>query len=111
MGTAPSVVGICWGVLATAQGLIQVLWLLMVDRFLLGVVEAAVIPASLVFLAHWFTSGERGRANTLLIPGNPITLIWMSALSGYLIELTSWPGCSSSRACPRSRGRSRSARS
>jgi hypothetical protein len=29
------------------------------------------------------------RANTLLILGNPVNLIWMSALSGYLIDLTS----------------------
>ena len=32
-------------------------WLLLADRFLLGVVEAAVIPAMLVFLTHWFSSG------------------------------------------------------
>jgi sugar phosphate permease len=67
-------------------------WALMVVRFLLGVVEAAVLPASIVFLAHWFTSEERGRANTFLILGNPITLIWMSALSGWLIHVIGWRG-------------------
>ncbi len=35
---------------------------------------------------------ERGRANTFLILGNPITVMWLSAVSGYLIELTSWRG-------------------
>jgi sugar phosphate permease len=79
-----------WGVFASAQGVIPWVWLLMVDRFLLGVVEAAVIPAMLVFLAHWFTNRERGRANTFLILGNPVTVLWMSAVSGYLIQLTSW---------------------
>jgi len=79
-----------WGIFASAQGVIPWVWLLMVDRFLLGVVEAAVIPAMLVFLAHWFTSRERGRANTFLILGNPVTVLWMSAVSGYLIQLTSW---------------------
>jgi sugar phosphate permease len=62
----------------------------MVDRFLLGVVEAAVIPAMLILLAHWFTARERGRANTILILGNPVTVLWMSLVSGYLIQATSW---------------------
>lgn len=79
-----------WGVFATAQGLIPWLWLLMVDRFLLGVVEAAIVPAMLIFLARWFTSQERGRANTYLILGNPVTVLWLSAISGYLIAATSW---------------------
>jgi sugar phosphate permease len=79
-----------WGVFATAQGLIPWLWLLMVDRFLLGVVEAAIIPAMLIFLLHWFREEERGRANTFLILGNPVTVLWMSVLSGYLIGWTSW---------------------
>jgi sugar phosphate permease len=81
---------IAWGILAAAQGVVPWVWALMVVRFLLGVVEAAVIPASLVFLAHWFTRAERGRANTFLILGNPITLLWMSALSGWLVDVVGW---------------------
>jgi sugar phosphate permease len=79
-----------WGVFASAQGVIPWLWLLMVDRFALGVVEAAIIPAMLIFLIHWFSRSERGRANTFLILGNPITVMWLSAVSGYLIAATSW---------------------
>ncbi len=79
-----------WGVFATAQGVIPWLWLLMVDRFALGVVEAAVIPAMLIFLMHWFSARERGRANTFLILGNPITVMWLSAVSGWLVGATSW---------------------
>jgi sugar phosphate permease len=81
---------IAWGLLAALQGVVPWVGALMVVRFLLGVVEAAVMPASLVFLAHWFTRGERGRANTLLILGNPITLVWMSAVSGWLVEAVGW---------------------
>lgn len=79
-----------WGIFASAQGVIPWLWLLLVDRFALGVVEAAIIPAMLIFLTHWFSRSERGRANTFLILGNPITVMWLSALSGYLIAATSW---------------------
>jgi sugar phosphate permease len=74
-----------WGVLAALQGVITIYWLLLVDRFALGVVEAVVLPAMLVFLSHWFTRAERGRADTFLILGNPVTLMWMSVISGYLI--------------------------
>ncbi|MDQ6900580.1 MAG: MFS transporter [Candidatus Dormibacteraeota bacterium] len=79
-----------WGIFAAAQGVIPSVPLLMVDRFLLGVVEAVVLPCMLIFLAHWFTSPERGRANTFLILGNPVTVLWLSAVSGYLIQATSW---------------------
>ncbi len=79
-----------WGVFASAQGVIPWLWLLMVDRFALGVTEAAIIPAMLIFLTHWFSRSERGRANTFLILGNPVTVMWLSAVSGYLIAATSW---------------------
>ena len=74
-----------WGVLAALQGAITIYWLLLVDRFLLGVTEAVVLPAMLVFLSHWFTRAERGRADTFLILGNPVTLMWMSVVSGYLV--------------------------
>ena len=48
-----------------------------------------MLPAMVIFLSHWFTKGERGRANTFLILGNPVTVLWLSVVSGYLIELTS----------------------
>jgi MFS family permease len=51
----------------------------------LGVVEAVVLRTMLVLLSHWFTRAKRGRADTFLILGNPVTLIWMSVLSGYLV--------------------------
>lgn len=76
---------IAWGVLASLQGVVTTFGLLLADRFLLGVVEAVVLPAMVIFLSHWFTRRERGRANTLLILGNPVTLLWMSVVSGYLV--------------------------
>jgi sugar phosphate permease len=83
---------IAWGVLASALGLIHNLPLLYLDRFLLGAVESAVMPALLILLSHWFTKSERSRANTVLILGNPITVLWMSVLSGYLAHGIGWRG-------------------
>lgn len=81
---------LAWGVLASLQGLLSSAVALLVVRFLLGSVEAAVLPAMVVFLARWFTARERGRANAVLILGNPVTVMWLNAVSGYIVELTSW---------------------
>ncbi|MCQ6278617.1 MFS transporter [Bacillus sp. EB600] len=81
---------ILWGVLASATGLITNIKLLFVIRFALGVVESAVMPSMLVFLSHWFTKKERSRANTFLILGNPATVLWMTIVSGYLLNSFGW---------------------
>ncbi len=81
-----------WGVLATLTGVIRNIGLLYVDRFLLGVAESVVLPGMLVFLSHWFTSAERSRANAFLIIGNPVTVLWMSIVSGYLVHALGWRG-------------------
>ena len=81
---------IFWGLLAVATGLVSNIKFLIVIRFMLGVVESAVMPSMLVFLSRWFTKVERSRANTFLILGNPVTILWMSILSGYLVHSTGW---------------------
>ncbi|MGC4377165.1 MFS transporter [Fictibacillus sp. Mic-4] len=81
---------ILWGALASATGMVTNIKWLIVIRFMLGVVESAVMPAMLVFLSHWFTKQERSRANTFLILGNPVTVLWMSIVSGYLLHSFGW---------------------
>ncbi|MEI6948114.1 MFS transporter [Paraflavisolibacter sp. H34] len=83
---------ILWGLCATATGLISNVTVLLFIRFLLGVVESAVFPAMLILLSRWFTKSERSRANTFLILGNPATMLWMSIVSGYLIDAVGWRG-------------------
>jgi sugar phosphate permease len=81
---------ILWGGLAAATGMATSANALIVIRFMLGVVESAVMPAMLILLSRWFTRSERSRANTFLILGNPATILWMSILSGYLIDSMGW---------------------
>lgn len=81
---------IFWGTLAAATGMVSSVRMLIVIRFMLGVVESAVMPAMLILLSQWFTKAERSRANTFLILGNPATVLWMSVLSGYLIHAMGW---------------------
>ena len=79
-----------WGTLAALTGIIHNFWLLAIDRLLLGVAESLIFPAMLLLLTNWFTRSERSRANTLLILGNPITILWMSAITGFLIRAFGW---------------------
>ncbi|MGG3466062.1 MFS transporter [Neobacillus pocheonensis] len=81
---------IAWGLLASFTGMITNIKLLFGIRFALGVVESAVMPSMLVLLSNWFTKQERSRANTFLILGNPATVLWMSIVSGYLVNSVGW---------------------
>lgn len=81
---------ILWGALAALTGVIRQFWLLALDRFLLGVAESIIFPVMLVVITHWFMRAERSRANTLLMLGNPITVLWMSVITGYLIHTFGW---------------------
>jgi sugar phosphate permease len=81
---------ILWGIFASCTGLLTNVPLLFADRFLLGIVESVVLPGLLIFLSHWFTRSERSRTNTYLILGNPVTVLWASILSGYLIAAVGW---------------------
>src|SRR5579859_2709122 len=81
---------VSWGVLASLTGLIGNFWLLAVVRLLLGVAESFILPAMLILLTNWFTRAERSRTNTLLILGNPVTVLWMSLATGYLIRAVGW---------------------
>lgn len=83
---------VLWGALAAATGMVHNVVLLAAIRFLLGVAQSVVMPAMLIFLSHWFTRAERSKANTFLFLGNPITVLWMSILSGYLVNAFGWRG-------------------
>jgi sugar phosphate permease len=81
---------ISWGVLSGLTGIIRDYWLLVVDRTLLGVAESLIFPSMLILLTNWFTRTERSRANAILILGNPVTVTWMAAVTGYLIKAVGW---------------------
>ncbi|HEY3989404.1 MAG TPA: MFS transporter [Acidobacteriaceae bacterium] len=81
---------IFWGTLAALTGVIRSFVWLAVDRLLLGVAESIIFPAMLLLLTQWFPRAERSRANTILILGNPVTVLGMSAITGFLIEYFGW---------------------
>jgi MFS family permease len=77
-------------VLSALTGIIRDYWLLVVDRTLLGVAESLIFPSMLILLTNWFTRQERSRANAILILGNPVTVMWMAAVTGFLIKAVGW---------------------
>lgn len=83
---------ILWGTAATLTGVAtSVVWLMIV-RFVLGVVAASVFPAMFIYVGNWFGRSERSRANTFLLLGNSVRILWMSVASGYLIQSFGWRG-------------------
>ena len=81
---------VAWGMCGVLTGILRQFWMLALDRFLLGVAESCIFPAMLLLLTRWFSRSERSRANTFLILGNPITVLWMSAITGFLIQSVGW---------------------
>jgi sugar phosphate permease len=81
---------ISWGILASLTGIIRNFWFLAADRLLLGAAESFILPGMLILLTKWFTRKERSRANTVLILGNPVTVLWMSVVTGYIIKAVGW---------------------
>jgi sugar phosphate permease len=81
---------VAWGSLAALTGVVREFWLLALDRFLLGVAESLIFPVMLHLLSRWFTREERSRANSILMLGNTVTVLWMSAITGYLIQRFGW---------------------
>ena len=79
-----------WGLLSAASGLAANLPVLLVVRFLLGFVEAGVFPALLVFISRWFAREERSLANSFVTLSTPVTVLWMSIASGYLVNAFGW---------------------
>jgi sugar phosphate permease len=79
-----------WGTFSALTGIIRDYWLLVVDRLLLGVAESLILPSMLILLTNWFTREERSRANAVLILGNPVTVTWMAAVTGFLIKALGW---------------------
>ncbi|HEX4793773.1 MAG TPA: MFS transporter [Humisphaera sp.] len=76
---------ILWGIFSSLTGILRSVPALIAVRLALGAVEGVVLPAMLVFLTRWFTKPERSRANALLLLANPLTMMFVSVVSGLLI--------------------------
>jgi len=85
-----SILLVIWGSAAVGCGFVHSGSQMWVMRFLLGVAEGGMYPATLVLISHWFPRKERARANSLFSIAIPISLIVSAPLSGWLLDRWNW---------------------
>ncbi|MEJ2009140.1 MAG: MFS transporter [Acidobacteriota bacterium] len=85
-----SILLVCWGLAAVGCGLVRTGEEFWVMRFVLGVAEGGVWPATLVLLAHWFPRGERARANAYWMLCLPMAVVISSPISGWILGRWGW---------------------
>ena len=91
--SAKKLVSLClifWGVCAVGCGLAKTFYQFEIARFLLGVSESCVFPATVVLLAHWFPSAERARANALWNLCQPLAVVASAPVTGWLLGAYGW---------------------
>ncbi len=91
--SAKKLVSLClifWGACAVGCGLAKTFYQFEIARFLLGVSESSVFPATLVLLAHWFPRAERARANALWSLCQPLAVVGSAPVTGWLLGACGW---------------------
>lgn len=81
---------IVWGCFSVLTGLVHNLTQLMIVRFLLGVAEGGVSPATMILLTKWFPLNERARANGYWYLCIPAASIVSAPLSGLILTYLDW---------------------
>jgi sugar phosphate permease len=92
-GSAKKLVSLClifWGLCAVGCGLAKTFHQFEAMRFLLGISESCVFPATVVLLAHWFPSAERARANAFWNLCQPLAVVASAPVSGWLLGAYGW---------------------
>ncbi len=85
-----SILLVFWGACAVGCGLVTNVTQFKVMRFLLGVAESGVFPATLVLLAHWFPRTERARANAYWNLCQPLAVAGAAPITGALLGVWGW---------------------
>lgn len=86
---------IWWGLLSIGTALVpamiaNALWALIAVRFILGMGEALSWPAANLFVAAWFPSNERGKANALVQGGAQLGSGIAPPLVAFIIYTSGW---------------------
>ena len=91
--SARKLISIClvaWGACAVGCGLSQTFWQFTGMRFLLGVAESAVYPATLVLLFHWFSRQERAQATAYWNLCQPLAVAFSAPVTSALLGGFGW---------------------
>jgi sugar phosphate permease len=81
---------VAWGICAVGCGLARTFREFELMRFLLGVAESGVFPATLVLLANWFPRSERARANAYWNLCQPLAVAGSAPITSWLLGVYGW---------------------
>lgn len=79
-----------WGATSICTGFVRNLPELLTVRFILGVFEGGIQPATLVLMLKWFPQNEKARANGFWLLCIPISAIIAAPVIGLLLESYNW---------------------
>ncbi len=79
-----------WGVCAVGCGLVKTFGQFELMRFMLGVAESGVYPATLVLLTNWFPRQERARANAYWNLCMPLAAAFSAPITAALLGKWGW---------------------
>jgi MFS family permease len=92
-GRAKSVMTWCllaWSCLTIGMGFVTTGPQLLAMRFLTGVAEGGVFPATYAILGNWFPARESGRASALFITNTAVASLIAGPLSGLILAHYDW---------------------
>src|SRR6266853_878505 len=78
---------ITWGALTTLTAFVQTPHQLYGARFLLGAAEAGFFPGVIVYLSHWFTTQDRGKAVARFMAAIPIGFMIGGPIAGSILRV------------------------
>ena len=76
---------IAWGSMTALTALVHTPAQLYLARFVLGAAEAGFFPGVIVYLSHWFTSGDRAKATSNFMSAIPLSFVIGSPLAGWIL--------------------------
>lgn len=76
---------ITWGALTTLTAFVHTAHQLYGARFLLGAAEAGFFPGVIVYLSHWFTAEDRGKAIARFMAAIPIGFMIGGPVAGSIL--------------------------
>src|ERR1700730_8835069 len=82
---------ISWGIMTVLMAFIHTAREFYLARFLVGAAEAGFLPAVIVYISHWFRTGDRAKAVARSYADNPLSYVIGSPLAGWLLGI-SWLG-------------------
>lgn len=85
-----SIMLVLWGACSAATGFVHTWHQFALARFLLGLAEGGVWPATLVLISRWFPRIERARANAYWMLCLPTAVVVSSPISGWILGRWDW---------------------